>query len=151
MMHSLGLAANNGGTLISSSQLAEWLNANPTLVRKLLKTLGEHGLITSQLGRNGGVCLSRPADEIFLKEIYEASIEDKKLWTPRPNLPQICVVSTNFEEYFETISDRMEDAVLDSLAGISLAQSLSDLLGVHKARCQAGVAANLAFEKAFAS
>jgi Rrf2 family transcriptional regulator, repressor of oqxAB len=133
MMQSLVLAERIGQDRhVSSAELAEGLRANPTLVRKLLTTLVQDGLLCSQLGRNGGVRLARPADEITLRQIYEAATAGKSLWSARSDLPHRCVVSTHFEAFFQQLVAQADRAVLDTLERTTLAQSYDALLAMDR-------------------
>ena len=127
IMHSLVLAERSGIAVVSSSQFAEGLRANPALVRRLLGTLIQRGLLISHMGRNGGVRLACPAEEICLDKIYEASIDGKALWEGRKNLPHACIVSTNFEQYFRDLTASADKAVLHMLGEQTLADSFAAL------------------------
>jgi Rrf2 family transcriptional regulator, repressor of oqxAB len=140
MMQSLVLAERQGMTYVSSAQFAEGLRANPTLVRKLLTTLVQDNLLVSQMGRNGGVRLSRPAERITLREIYEAAVAGKKLWTTRTDLPHRCVVSTNFEHYFSNLVGAADRAVLEILGSQTLAQSFAALEEIDRCGGRTGSA-----------
>lgn len=134
IMQNLLLANRMGMARVSSAQFAEWLGANPTLVRKLLFDLAECGLIESQMGRYGGARLARPADEITLSEIYEAAVAEKKLWEARPDIPHNCIVSTNFERYFDTLVHDVDNSLRQFLSRQTLAASLDELLKIHNSR-----------------
>src|SRR5690606_27877038 len=64
----LANSQKTGGDLMSSSELAQGLNANPALVRKLLGPLVEAGLIETTKGKSGGAKLARAAKTITLKD-----------------------------------------------------------------------------------
>ena len=128
MMHTLVHAAVLGdSSYMSSAQFARYLGANPTLVRKLLTMLVQAGLLRSQMGRSGGVQLAKSAEDITLRDIYMAVVADKKLWTVRPDLPQICYISTNFPRYFDRLVRDADEAVADVLQHRTLAQSYHTL------------------------
>ena len=133
MLQSLVLAERSGqDRYVSSAEFAEGLRANPTLVRKLLTTLVQDGLLSSQLGRNGGVRLARPADEITLRQIYEAATAGKSLWSARSDLPHRCVVSTHFATFFQQLVAQTDRAVLDSLERTTLAESYDALVAMDR-------------------
>lgn len=54
MMLSLALAQAEGVERLSSAQLAEGVDSNPTFVRRLLVPLIQAGLVHSTMGRDGG-------------------------------------------------------------------------------------------------
>lgn len=134
MMQSLVLAERRGRPVVSSAQFSEYLAANPTLVRRLQTTLVQKGLLISQLGRHGGVRLSRPAEAITLREIFEAAVSGKPLWEARPNIPHSCVVSTNFPRYFEELVRSADAAVMSALEGQTLAESFTALTTLEAER-----------------
>jgi Rrf2 family transcriptional repressor of oqxAB len=59
MMLSLAPAKEEGIERLSSTRLAQSLNANPSLVRTLLVPLVQDGYVASGAGRNGGVRLAK--------------------------------------------------------------------------------------------
>ena len=134
MMQSLVLAERRGTPVVSSAQLSDYLAANPTLVRKLQTTLVQKGLLTSQLGRRGGVRLARSAETITLRQIFEAAVSERPLWTARPNIPHRCVVSTNFPRYFSDLVRLADGAVLDALESQTLAESFTELMALEAKR-----------------
>jgi Rrf2 family transcriptional regulator, repressor of oqxAB len=129
----LGHAEEEGSPVLSSTQLARSLDTNPSLVRKLMVGLVQDGLVASIKGRSGGVRLGRPSDQITLEEIYRSSNGSKPLWAPRAEGPRECLVTNHSAEYFLTLTDETEAAVLGTLAGRTLADSLDDLRAIDRA------------------
>jgi Rrf2 family transcriptional repressor of oqxAB len=72
----------------------------------------------------------RSADQITLGEIYRSSIGDKPLWALGPEGPRECLVTNHSAEYFVRLSAETEAAVLDALAGRTLADSLDELRAI---------------------
>jgi Rrf2 family transcriptional repressor of oqxAB len=126
LMLSLALAHAEGVAQLSSSQLANGLGANPSLVRKLLVPLANAGLVHATYGRDGGIRLGRSANSIRLREIYSAVIGEKSIWAPRA-VPHRCLVSSNVERYFVGLAAKADDAVLKTLEHRTLADSLAEL------------------------
>jgi Rrf2 family transcriptional repressor of oqxAB len=127
MMLSLALAQTDGVERLSSTQLAEGVDSNPTFVRRLLVPLIQAGLVRSTMGRDGGVNLSVDAAAITLGEIYKATVGDKKLWTGRSNIPHRCLVSCNVERFFGNLADEVDESVLSLLDERTLADALLEL------------------------
>lgn len=134
MMLNLALAQERGEEPVTSARLARSLGANRSLVRTMLVPLSHAGLVVSSLGKKGGSSLARPASQISLREVYEAVVGDKPLWSPRGDIPSVCVVSSNIGQYFETVSDWAEEAALSALAQHSLADGLTALHALDAAR-----------------
>ncbi len=126
LMLSLAFAHAEGVAQLSSSQLANGLGANPSLVRKLLVPLANAGLVHATYGRDGGIRLGRSADSITLREIYSAVIGQKSLWAPRV-VPHQCLVSSNVERYFVGLAAKADNAVLKTLEHKTLADGLAGL------------------------
>jgi Rrf2 family transcriptional regulator, repressor of oqxAB len=127
MMLAMALVEGEGAAMLSSSRMAEGMNVNPSLVRKLLVPLVRDGLVRSFLGKNGGVILGRRAEEITLRDIYLSVTDGKKLWSARSLDIHACVVTSNIEGFFESLADDAEQAVLDTLGRRTLAWSLAEL------------------------
>ncbi|GAA4616813.1 Rrf2 family transcriptional regulator [Saccharopolyspora hordei] len=127
LMLSLALAEGGTVTAVSSTELARSLDANPSLVRKLLVPLTEAGLVVCAKGRAGGARLGRPAEEITLAEIYRCAVGDKPLWACSPESEKVCLVSAHASEYFAELTAEAERAVLASLGDRTLADSVREL------------------------
>ena len=127
MMLSLALAQAEGVERLSSAQLAEGVDSNPTFVRRLLAPLIQAGLVRSVMGREGGVSLSADAAAITLGEIYKAIMGDKKLWSGRSDIPHRCLISSNVERFFGNLADEVDESVLRLLNTRTLADALLEL------------------------
>lgn len=95
---------------MSSSELADGLNANPALIRKLLGPLIEAGLVETVKGKTGGARLAKPAKLITLKDIYVAA-SDREVAFSRDNINQKCPISCSMKLLFSDIADGMEKAL----------------------------------------
>lgn len=127
MMLSLALAQERGDGLLSSSQLARSLGANPSFVRKMLVLLSDAGLAEAARGNTGGVRLTRPASAITLRDVYQAVAKEKPFWSPREGVPSVCIVSSNAGEYFSAISASAQEATMAKLGETTLAEGLAEL------------------------
>jgi Rrf2 family transcriptional repressor of oqxAB len=127
MMLSLALARAEGVERLSSAQLAEGVDSNPTFIRRLLGPLIQAGLVHSTMGRDGGVSLSADAAAITLDEIYKAIMGDRKLWAGRSDIPHRCLVSSNVERFFGNLADEVDESVLRVLGQRTLADALLEL------------------------
>jgi Rrf2 family transcriptional regulator, repressor of oqxAB len=134
MMLSLALAQAEGVERLSSAELAEGVDSNPTFVRRLLAPLMQAGLVRSTMGRDGGVSLSGDAAAISLGEIYTATMGNKRLWTGRSDIPHRCVVTRNVERFFGNLADEVDESVVRLLGGRTLADALLELRTLDAAR-----------------
>lgn len=123
----LAVAAESGSPVLSSAQLAEGLDANPSLVRKLLVPLVREGLVESVKGRAGGTKLARPAEDVTLAEVYRSAVGDKPLWACRPESQHVCLGTAHTSDYFARLTEQAEQAVLGALGAQTLADGLREL------------------------
>jgi len=54
----------------SSSDIASYMHSESTLIRRIMKTLAQAGIIVSREGRDGGYRLNKNASDITLAEVY---------------------------------------------------------------------------------
>ncbi len=108
----------NEGTLLSSEQLANTVNTNAVVIRRVLGKLREAGLVTTLSGARGGSQLAiRPA-EITLLAVYQA-VEEATLF--RLHCPSTtCALGSVMEQTLMPIYAQAEDAMEHLLEGITL-------------------------------
>lgn len=71
-IHSMAMIAAAGIDGINAHKIAEFTNASRHHLFKVLETLARSGLIYSTRGPTGGYYLNKPADSIYLLDIYES-------------------------------------------------------------------------------
>lgn len=59
-------------TLVTSDELAQMVQQNPVVVRRLISKLREAELVTTVRGKQGGFRLNRPANQLNLLAIFTA-------------------------------------------------------------------------------
>lgn len=59
-------------TTCTSNDIAESIQSEATLLRRILSVLAGAGILETREGRDGGYKLSRPAETILLGEVYHA-------------------------------------------------------------------------------
>ena len=132
---SLALAEEQCAVPVASSQLADGLGVPSSVVRRLAAVLIEHGLVSSSMGKSGGLRLARSAGQIRLVDVYDAVQVDAPLWGRRKDLVHQCLVTTHIEEFVEELDADTQAVVRRFLAGRTLADSMARLkkLDVEKA------------------
>src|SRR4051812_22482165 len=60
------------GSRATSHTLAQSVNTNAVVVRRLLSQLRRAGLVACQSGKSGGCYLARRPEQITLQDVYEA-------------------------------------------------------------------------------
>lgn len=101
--------AHHKHELVTSELLANVLDTNATVVRKMVARLVDANLLNSYRGKGGGIELARKASDISLKEIYVVSTNEKKLIKvhDKPVL-KTCDVSCCINSVLEDLVDGME-------------------------------------------
>ncbi len=121
-IHVLVLLAGNSGEWMPSDYLAGSMNINPVLVRKELSNLRKHGFVISKEGKNGGSMLAKPANEIYLSDIYRIvssqSLLGNELASPNP----ACPVGRQINEHLHSLSMEAENTMLSMLGKQTLAE-----------------------------
>ena len=96
------------GKYINSVFLSERLGVSDSYLKKIIRQLVVAGLITSEEGKKGGVCLSRKPDKITLLDIFEA-IEGKEPFAKATGL-----VERVFVNELKEIMDQKQAMILDA-------------------------------------
>jgi Rrf2 family protein len=115
----LALARQDAG-LLSGGRIAATMDIPPRFVAQVMGDLVVAGLVEARTGRAGGYRLARPAGEISILEIVGAVEGDSRRRTCV--LRSVACSREGFCDVHEIFS-RAQDALLDRLAGASLASA----------------------------
>lgn len=122
-VHILTLLAKAEGEALSSELIAGSININPVLVRKEISVLRKVGMVRSKEGKKGGCFLAKNAQNILLSEVYQAVRQDASVFGKSKNIPNpACPVGRQINQHIEGIYQIADDAILESLGKISLAE-----------------------------
>ncbi|MER7921247.1 MULTISPECIES: Rrf2 family transcriptional regulator [unclassified Streptomyces] len=125
------LYRRQGGTVATSEQIAESVNTNPVVIRRLLGDLRKAGLVSSRRGAGAGWVLARDPAQISLLEVYDA-VEPGALFALHRALPnQECPVGRGIQPVMQGVYDQAEAAVRRELGKSSLADVLRGVLAAH--------------------
>lgn len=83
-VHILVILSQNDA-LKTSSELAEDLNTNPVVIRRILSSLQQAKLIVSHKGPSGGSKLIKPSKSISLADVHRALESGSGLKLPKTN------------------------------------------------------------------
>jgi DNA-binding IscR family transcriptional regulator len=108
----LCVIAWRGGKGANSELLAKSLNTNPVVVRRILKTLENHGLVKVRPGRHGGVELLRSPADITLEDVYKAVEPDAALFALRERGNQRCPVNNAMVRYRRCSAPPMRQSIM---------------------------------------
>lgn len=112
---------------ITSDFLADSVNVNPVVIRKILSQLKGAGLIDVRRG-SGGTSIAKPKDEITLLDIYRAvdCVENGELFHIHENPNQNCPVGKNIHSVLNPKLKQVQDAMERELEKITVADVISD-------------------------
>jgi len=124
MMAVLGLEKDHR---YPSTRLAETVNTNPVVIRRILIELQEAGLISTLRGPHGGSVLNRRPERVTLREIRSA-VEKGQVFGSHPNEPsRKCPVGKNINKVMMEVADRAGRALERELGKITLADVLREV------------------------
>ena len=126
-VHILTLMAWSEDEPLKSEQLAESVNTNPVVIRRMLCELSEANLVVSQTGSLGGSRLGRKPGEITLLDVYRA-VEVPGVFSlhRQPPSPH-CPVGVNIEQVLGEVFSETNSAVAQVLAKISIRDLVAQL------------------------
>jgi Rrf2 family protein len=101
---------------LTSEHAAGSVNTNPVVVRRILGSLRNAGIVRSQPGPTGGWFLQRPASEITLREVY-CAVEEEALFSMHHQQPSMtCPVGRNIQHALDGVFRESEEAMKAKLA-----------------------------------
>lgn len=126
-VHVMAVLAWDKSACCPSSRLAQTVNTNPVVIRRLLIDLQEAGLISTIRGPRGGAALKCKAEKVTLRDIHNA-VDQWNTIATHPNEPSLdCPVGKNISKVMERIQDRANRALARELEKTTLADVLRDL------------------------
>jgi Rrf2 family protein len=131
----LAFAEQRRAEPVSSDAIAQSVTTNPVVIRRLLGTLRDAGLVTSQPGSGGGWRLLRSAGEISLCEIY-AAVKEGPLFAPPPRSPDPhCMVGRSVQHALGGFLQAAEHAMERSLAEMTVADVMREIVTTFGEGC----------------
>ncbi len=127
-VHILSLVAIERNELCTSEWIAESVNTNPVVIRRVIGKLRDAELVQVRQGV-GGATLQKPLNEITLLDVYRAVevVEEGELFQmhekPNPN----CPVGANIEAVLELILLRAQEAMESVLGEITMEELVTVL------------------------
>jgi Rrf2 family protein len=110
------------GEGVTAEMIASSLKTNPVVVRRILKSLENEGLVEIRQGRYGGVALKRQPADITLDKIYRAVEGTDGLFAFRSNGNPRCAVNNSMKNLLTPVFAATSEAVEKTLKQTTLAQ-----------------------------
>lgn len=120
-VHVLTMLASAGDQPLKSDYIAESVNTNAVVIRRLISQLNQAELVSSQTGAAGGTRLARPATEISLSEVYRAVCCGEVFALHSRGANQDCPVGRNIEAVLCNLQKEIDRSVNAKLAEYTLA------------------------------
>lgn len=119
-VHVLSLMAWSGEEPLKSEQVAESVNTNPVVIRRMLLDLAQAGLVVSQTGSMGGSRLATDPAKTTLLDIYQA-LECGGVFSLHRQPPsRDCPVGVNIETVLGDVLQEVDAAVERVLKSITI-------------------------------
>jgi Rrf2 family protein len=125
-LHILTLLAAKGTGLLTSEEIAASVDTNPVVIRRVMASLRQSGLVESRPGVNGGWRLKKTADAITLCKVFESVREDDLLSMhahPNPH----CPIGGHIRDSLQGVFAEAEKALHGSLSKQTVADVLEDV------------------------
>jgi len=128
----IGLYQSQGHEVATSEQIADSVNTNPVVIRRLLGELRRAGLVESRRGLGAGWSLAREPASITLLDVYDA-VEPGPLFAMHRATPnQRCVVGHGIQPAMQHVYEGVEERVRAELARVTMEDVLRDVLAVPR-------------------
>lgn len=119
-VHILAVLARSGEMNVKSGFIADSVNTNPVVIRRLMGQLGQAGLVLSQTGSLGGTRLALDPSEITLCSVYKA-VECGEVFSLHAKTPsKDCPIGKNIESVLCELQKEIDRAVGERLGQFTL-------------------------------
>ncbi len=118
--------AQHLGKPVTSDEIAVHVRANPVMIRRLMPLLKKAQLLKAKKGPQGGFALHKPAQDISLRDVFEA-VEGKKydFFAVASMEKEGCShVTERIQSALNTLVGGAEAALMDALGEVSLSHVL---------------------------
>ncbi|MFJ6264258.1 Rrf2 family transcriptional regulator [Lysinibacillus xylanilyticus] len=128
-VHILSIIKQNPSTICTSEFMAESVNTNPVVIRKILSYLKKAGIVQVRRG-TGGASLVKDLDAITLLEVFRSVevVEEDKLFHLHENPNPDCPIGANIQAVLELILVQAQEAMEQVLANITIEQVITSLI-----------------------
>lgn len=128
-VHILSIIKQNPSTICTSEFMAESVNTNPVVIRKILSYLKKAGIVQVRRG-TGGASLVKNLDAITLLEVFRSVevVEEDKLFHLHENPNPDCPIGANIQAVLELILVQAQEAMEQVLANITMEQVITSLI-----------------------
>lgn len=132
-VHVLALISFDDYGNLTSRQIADSVNTNPVVIRRLMTKLKEAEFIDVSQG-NSGIELVKPLSDITLFDVYKAVevVEERELFQIHEDTNIKCVVGANIQMVLEVILENAQTAMESVLKNVTLENIVSKIIEYDK-------------------
>lgn len=132
-VHMLALINFDDYGNLTSRQIADSVNTNPVVIRRLMTKLKEAEFIDVSQG-NSGIELIKPLSDITLFDVYKAVevVEERELFQIHEDTNIKCVVGANIQMVLEVILENAQAAMEGVLENVTLENIVSKIIEYDK-------------------
>lgn len=114
--------SQNGGGMVTVSELSSELEIPQPFLRRILQTLNKKGVLCSYKGRNGGFQLGKPAHKIFLVDliaIFQGPVKLTKCVIRKNICPDVrtCFLRKKIKAIEKYVESELKSTTIASLLG----------------------------------
>ena len=128
-LHAAGILAGTGGGHASADAMADALGVSKSHLVKVLQRLAKGGLVQSSRGPGGGYSLTRPPQEVSVREVYEIVEGPIDVDTCAMQVPTCGWASCALGDLFCKLGKELRDQ-LDKMTIADFSTSVGDSIGV---------------------
>lgn len=127
-VHILSILSIYADPLPTSDMIAESVNTNAVVIRRILGMLKNAGLVDMKRG-TGGSYLTKHIEEIDLLEIYRAVevVENGGLFQIHPNPNPNCPIGANIQSVLEVSMLSAQEAMENVLSKVTMLDIIGDI------------------------
>ena len=113
---------------VTSNTLASSIGVNPVIVRNVMGSLKEAGIIDISQGKSG-ISLTKTPDQITFYDVYKAvdSVKDEGLFHFHENPNPECPIGRNIHKAMDSKLKRVQRCMEDEMRKITLADVMTDI------------------------
>ncbi|MGE7691503.1 Rrf2 family transcriptional regulator [Lysinibacillus sp. NPDC097214] len=128
-VHILSIIKQNPSTICTSEFMAESVNTNPVVIRKIVSYLKKAGIVQVRRG-TGGASLVKDLEAITLLEVFRSVevVEEDRLFHLHENPNPDCPIGANIQAVLELILVQAQEAMEQVLANITMEQVITSLI-----------------------